>query len=71
MVISSANRGYLSVLLDVAKRDKSLEKALFYSVSGTKSYKKITLETVNIPLLLKITKGMGIWFFNRYFRTKG
>ncbi len=71
MVISAANRGYLSVLLDVAKRDKSLEKALFYSVSGTKSYKKITLETANIPLLLKITKGMGIWLFNRYFRSKG
>ena len=71
MVISAANRGYLSVLLDVAKKDKSLESALFYSVSGTKSYKKITLETANIPLLLKITKGMGIWFFNRYFRSKG
>ncbi len=58
MVIEAANRGHLSLLVNLAKEDKAMKNALFYSVAGTKSYKKIVNETKSVGLALKVIKGL-------------
>lgn len=66
MVISAANRGYLSVIIKVAREDKAMEKALFYSVAGTKSYKKIVMESVSVSLTIKMAKEIFKWMCKKY-----
>ena len=65
MVISAANHGYLSLIIKLARENKAMEKALFYSVAGTKSYKKIVLETTSISLIVQSVKGLCVWFFRK------
>ncbi|MGR3219002.1 MAG: hypothetical protein ACUZ8H_04180 [Candidatus Anammoxibacter sp.] len=69
-IITAANLGYLSIIIKLAKEDKAMEKALFYSVSGTKSYKKIVTETTSVSLILKTIKALSVLLYNRYFNSK-
>lgn len=68
-VISASNNGYLNLILNLARRDKRVEKALFYSVAGTKSYKKIMVETISLSLSIKVGREIASWFYGKYFRT--
>ncbi len=68
MVISAANRGYLSVMIKVAKEDETLQRALFYSVAGTKPYRTIVFESIKLSLLIKLTKGMAEWVVKKYLK---
>ena len=69
-IITAANRGYLSIIIKLAKEDKAMEKALFYSVSGTKSYKKIVMETTSVSLILKAIKALSILLYKKYLKAK-
>ena len=70
MVINAANQGYLSVIIKVAKEDETLQRALFYSVAGTKPYRTIVFESLKLSLLIKLTKGMAGWCIKKYFSSK-
>lgn len=68
MVISASNRGYLSLIIKLAKKDKTLENALFYSVSGTRPYRDIVNGAISFRLLIKVAAGLAVWLYKRFFR---
>ncbi len=62
----SAHMGLFSSLIKIAKEDKVLRIALFNSVAGSKMFKRIIFETINVHLGIKIVWIFIFWFFKRF-----
>ncbi len=54
-VIWGAYYGFLKPIFRIADDHPALRRALFDSVSGKRAYREILLDTISIPLLLKIS----------------
>jgi len=54
-VIWGAYYGFLKPIISIADGHPVLRRALFDSVSGKRAYREILLDTISIPLLLKIS----------------
>jgi hypothetical protein len=51
--------GTVDVLVDLAERDPGLRRALFLSVSGEESYRKIFREGFQVSRAARILRGIG------------
>lgn len=63
LTILSAKHGFLTPMIQLAKKDAVFKRALFYSVSGSKMFKEIIDESKNMKLGGEIAKVLGIWLF--------
>ncbi len=62
----SAHFGLFSPMLQLAKEDKTLRLALFNSVAGSKMFKNIIFEAINVRLSLGITKVLFKWSLGKF-----
>jgi len=60
----------LDTVIDLAKKDRLLENALFDCVSAQKSFKKIFSETRNTKLILKILKTLFLLFIKKMLKLR-
>lgn len=63
LVIIAENRGCITLIIDLAKKDKRLRNAICHIISGDKPYKTIVRDVCRITLLIKIFKGLTLCFF--------
>ncbi len=61
VAIRSANMDLMDSLLDLGARDEEMKKALFYSVSGLKSYRRIVREHMSPTLMARAGLSMLAW----------
>ena len=69
-VIWGAYYGFLKPIIRIADDHPALRRALFDSVSGKKAYREIFLDTVSIPLLLKISATIIRRFVKRIIQVR-
>ncbi len=65
LAILSAKYGFLTPMIQLAKRDAVFKRALYYSVSGSKMFKEIINESKSMKLAGEIVKTLAIWLFHR------
>ncbi|HLG30714.1 MAG TPA: hypothetical protein VI387_10925, partial [Candidatus Brocadiales bacterium] len=65
LAILSAKHGFLTPMIQLAKRDAVFKRALYYSVSGSKMFKEIINESKSMKLAGEIVKTLAIWLFHR------
>ncbi|MBI4222232.1 MAG: hypothetical protein HY607_06080 [Planctomycetes bacterium] len=69
-VIWGAYYGFLMPIIRIAEDHPALRHALFDSVSGKRAYREILLNTISIPLLLKISATIIRRFVKRIFQVR-
>ena len=69
-VIWGAYYGFLKPIISIAGDHPALRRALFDSVSGKRAYREILLDTISIPLLLKISVTIFRLFVKRIIHVK-
>lgn len=65
LVIWGACYGFLTPVIQIAKNDPALKKALFDSVSGKKPYREIVFDTISISVIRKISTAIICWLVKR------
>ncbi|NUO09456.1 MAG: hypothetical protein HUU08_12390 [Candidatus Brocadia sp.] len=64
-VIWGASYGFLTPIIQIAKDNPVLKKALFDSVSGKKAYREILMNTISITLFIRIFMTLIRWLIGR------
>ena len=71
VVIWGAYYGFLTPIISIADDHPALRRALFDSVSGKRAYREILLDTISMPLLLKISATIIRQFMKRIIQIRG
>lgn len=62
----SAHLGLFSAMIRLAKEDKDLKMALFHSVAGSKMFKRIIFDSLNVRLCWEIVKIFIFWSLKQF-----